>query len=158
MNNKRSSFVPFLIGAVLGVLGTIYLPGYVRPYLPEFFVKKDTIVTGTVAAKQRNDNTLLLTVDTPRGAVLITITKKVDEIDLLIGEKNTIDFALKEYSPFVENPRITRVVKEEPLAKPETPKAAEKISRDMKPRSQATTAPSATVPKSAPLSRPQTTK
>jgi hypothetical protein len=90
--------------------------------------------------------------------VLITITKKVDEIDLLIGEKNTIDFALKEYSPFVENPRITRVVKEEPLAKPETPKAAEKISRDMKPRSQATTAPSATVPKSAPLSRPQTTK
>jgi hypothetical protein len=158
MNNKPSSFVPFFIGVVLGVLGAIYLPGYVRPYLPESLIKKDTVVTGTVTAKQRKDHTLLLTVDTSRGAVLVTITKKVDEIDLLVGETNTIDFTLKEYSPFVEDPKITRVIKEEQAPKPETPKAAEKIPQDVKPRRQVTTTPSATAPKSTPVSKPQATR
>jgi hypothetical protein len=158
MYNKRSSFIPFAIGVVLGVLGVIYLPGYMQPYLPEWLAGKKTIVTGTVSAKQRNDSTLLLSVDTPRGVVLITISKKVDEIDLLVREKSTIDFALKEYSPLIENPTITRVIKEEQAPKPEPPKPAEKAPQDVKSRRPVTSAPPATGLKSTPVSTPQTTK
>jgi hypothetical protein len=121
--NKRSSFIPFITGIVLGVLAAVYLPGYVRPYLPDWLAGKETVVTGTVTAKQRKDRTLLLTANTQQGAVLVTITKKVDEVDLLVSEGNTLEFALKAYSPFVDDPRITRVAKSAQASPPEPAKA-----------------------------------
>ena len=117
-NNKPSRMIPFIFGLILGVLGTIFLPDYVRPYLPSWAVGKTTAVKGTVMAKQKKDNVLLLTVNTPQGELLATFTKKVDGIALLINEKDVIEFTLPKYMPFIEDPKIIRVVKEQP-AEPE---------------------------------------
>jgi hypothetical protein len=118
MNNKPSRMVPFIFGLILGVLGTIFLPGYVTPYLPSWVVGKTTVVKGTVMAKQKKDNVLLLTVNTPQGELLASFKKKVDEIGLLVNEKDVIEFTLPKYTPFIEDPKVIRVVKEPP-AEPE---------------------------------------
>jgi hypothetical protein len=81
-------------------------------------VGKTTVVKGTVMAKQKKDNVLLLTVNTPQGELLATFKKKVDEIGLLVNEKDVIEFTLPKYMPFIEDPKIIRVVKEQP-AEPE---------------------------------------
>ena len=113
--------VPFVFGLILGVLGTIFLPGYVRPYVPSWVVGKATVVKGTVMAKQKKDNVLLLTVNTPQGELLATFTKKVDEIGLLVNEKDVIEFTLPKYMPFIEDPKVIRVVKEQPAEPEPTP-------------------------------------
>ena len=63
--HKQSRIAPFVFGLILGILCTIYLPKYVRPYLPESMVGKETVVKGTVAAKEKKGDALLLTVSTP---------------------------------------------------------------------------------------------
>jgi len=164
--NKRSSFVPFVIGIVLGVLAAVYVPGYVRPYLPDWLVGRGTVVTGTIAAKQRKDRTLLLTINTQQGAVLATFTRKVDEVDLLVGEGNTLEFSLTTYSPFIEDPRITRVIKAAQAPLPEPPKAAaapsesgpqpaDKGSREGKPQRPGAAGPAGAAPKTAPAAKTQ---
>jgi hypothetical protein len=136
--NKSSGMVPFVIGLVLGILGTIYLPGYVRPYIPEWAMGNTTVVKGTVAAKQKKENTLLLTVNTPEGALLATFTRKVDEISLLVNVKDAIEFTLPKYSPLIEDPRIIRIVKDQQAAPEPAPaaKPAEKSAKEAKPRQQ----------------------
>jgi hypothetical protein len=118
MNNKPSRMVPFVFGLILGVLATIFLPDYVRPYVPSWVMGKVTVVKGTVMAKQRKDTVLLLTVNTPQGELLASFKKKVDEINLLVNEKDVIEFTLPKYTPFIEDPQIIRIVKE-PQAAPE---------------------------------------
>ena len=122
MNNKPSRMVPFILGLILGVLGTIFLPGYATPYLssflPDWAVGKTTVVKGTVIAKLKKDNVLMLTVNTPQGELLATFTHKVVEIGLLVNEKDVLEFTLPKYMPFIEDPRIIRVAKEQP-AEPE---------------------------------------
>ena len=158
---NRSFCTILIIGIVLGVLGTVYLPRYVRPYLPASIIMgKETVVAGTVTAKQRKDQSLLLTINTPQGAVLMTVTKNVDEVDLLVGENNTIEFTLQKYSPFVENPRITRVLRDVQSPSPEPSKTPEAPARPgtqgLKDMKQRTSAPAA--PQSAPGTKPQTTR
>ena len=60
--HKQYGIVPFIFGIILGILCMIYLPKYVQPYLPESMVGKETVVKGTVAAKEKKGNALLLTV------------------------------------------------------------------------------------------------
>lgn len=144
---------PFLIGILLGVLGTIYLPAYVRPLLPEWAAGRSVVVTGTVTAKQRKDAALLLTVETPSGVLLATFKKKVDEIDLLINETDTIEFTLAAYKPFVDDPRIVRVTKKqqavsEPAPAPEQVKKNDVEKKDVKPKKQES--PPAVAPAPAP--------
>jgi len=83
--DKPSRIVPFVLGLAPGIIGTIFLPGYVRPYLPHWAAGKEIIVTGTVAAKEKKRTFFLLTVDTHGGALPATFRKKVDEINLLAG-------------------------------------------------------------------------
>jgi hypothetical protein len=134
--------IPFVVGLILGVLGTIFLPNYVRPYIPEAIIGKATVVEGTVTAKQKKVDTLLLTVNTPQGALLATFDRQVDEINLLVNEKDKIEFTLAKYMPFIEDPKIIRVVKEQ-MTSPGAPAAAapaepvEKSTKEMKPREQA---------------------
>jgi hypothetical protein len=143
--HKPSRTVPFVFGLVLGILGTVFLPNYVRPYLPQWVTGKAIVVKGTVTAKQKTENALLLTVDTPDGVLLATFKKKVDEINLLVNEKDAIEFTLPKYMPFIDDPKIIRVVKEQepaperaapepapaPVAKPK-----EKSTKEVKPRRQ----------------------
>ena len=134
---KPSHTIPFILGLLLGILGTIYLPNYVRPYIPEWVTGKAAVVVkGTVTAKQKKENVLLLTVDTSEGVLLATFTKKVDEINLLINEKDSLEFTLPKYMPFIDDPKIIRVVKEQqPAPGPALEaKPAEKSTKEVKPR------------------------
>jgi hypothetical protein len=152
--HKQSRMVPFVFGLVLGVLCTIFLPKYVRPYLPESVVGKETIVKGTVMAKEKIGTALLLTVNTSRGALLATFTKKGAEVNLLVGEKDDIEFTLEKYKPFIDDPKITRVVKAEQLSSPEPgkasvapPKPAGEITKEVKPRTRGKPSPPAAASK-----------
>jgi hypothetical protein len=152
--HKQSRMVPFVFGLALGVLCTIFLPKYVRPYLPESVMGKETVVKGTVVAKEKKGNTLLLTVNTSRGALLATFTKKGDEINLLVNEKDDVEFTLERYKPFIDDPNITRVVKAEQISSPEAEKAsvapgkpAGKITKEVRPRTQGKPSPPAAASK-----------
>jgi hypothetical protein len=139
MNTQKPSRAPlFLFGLVLGILGAIFLPNYVRPYIPQWVMGKTIVVKGTVAAKQKKENVLLLTVDTPEGVLLATFKKKVDEINLLINEKDTIEFTLPKYMPFIDDPQIIRVVKEQQAAPELAPaeKPLKQSTKEIKPRRQ----------------------
>jgi hypothetical protein len=127
----------FIFGLILGVVGTIYLPNYVRPYIPQWAMGKAIVVKGTVAAKQKKESVLLLTVDTPEGVLLASFTRKVDEINLLINEKDAIEFTLSKYMPFIDDPKIIRVVKEQAVSVPAaSAKPKEQGTKEVKPRRQ----------------------
>ena len=113
----KRSVITLILGILLGVLGTLFVPNYVRPYLPESLSGKETVVTGTVLAKQKEKQALLVTVNTPQGALLATFMRKASEVDLLVNEKDQIEFTLQKYTPFIEDPKIIRVVKP-PLSVP----------------------------------------
>ncbi len=139
MNTQKPSRTPlFLFRLVLGILGAIFLPNYVRPYIPQWVMGKTIVVKGTVAAKQKKENVLLLTVDTPEGVLLATFNKKVDEINLLINEKDTIEFTISKYMPFIDDPQIIRVVKEQQAVPEPAPaeKPKEQNAKEVKPRRQ----------------------
>ncbi len=121
--NKPSRIIPFVFGLVLGILGTIFLPNYVRPYIPEWVTGKAIVVKGTVTAKQKKEKALLMTVDTPDGVLLATFKKKVDEINLLVNERDVIEFTLPKYTPFIDDPKIIRIVKEQRAAPEPAPEA-----------------------------------
>ena len=110
-----------LIGVALGVSGTILAPKLAGPYLPESFRAKTEVVEGEVDRKLREQDRLLLTVQTSQGTVLATFKQKVAEIDLLVQKGDTVTLALRRYEPFVENPAIERVRKLQPT-KPEPAK------------------------------------
>ena len=103
-----------LIGIALGVVGTIFGPDVAGPYLPETFRgKKTETIDGEVVRKLREGDRLLLTVQTSQGSFLVTFKKKVAEIDLLVQQGDTVTLALSRYEPFVEEPAILRVRKQE---------------------------------------------
>ncbi len=108
-----------LVGIAFGVAGTIFAPDVAGPYLPEAFrVKKAATVDGEVVRKLREEERLLLTVETTQGAILVTFKKKVAEIDLLVQQGDTITLGLSRYEPFVDEPAIERVRKQEPTTRP----------------------------------------
>ena len=100
-----------LIGVVLGIVGTIFLPGLADPYLPEALRGDHQEVTGVVEAKSAEVDRLLLTVGSDAGAMLVTYSKNVAEIDLLVDVGDTVVLEVDEYAPFVEDARIRRVAK-----------------------------------------------
>ena len=113
MHTKPSRTPYFVFGLILGILCTIYLPKYMQPYLPELMAGNETVLKGTVIVKEKKGDALLLTVSTPEGALLATFKQKTGEIDLLIKEKDEVQFTLPNYTPFIDDPKIIRVVKEQ---------------------------------------------
>jgi hypothetical protein len=100
-----------LTGIVAGVLGTLFLPGLVRPYLPAALRGHATRVEGLVVEKGHEGSHLLLTVDTREGAMLATFEKRVAEIDLLVARGDSISLGVQTYRPFVEQPELLGVRK-----------------------------------------------
>jgi hypothetical protein len=68
--------------------------------------------------KQREGERLLLAVQTAQGAILVTFKKKVAEIDLLVQQGDIVTLGLSRYEPFVDEPVIERVRKQEPTPRP----------------------------------------
>jgi hypothetical protein len=102
--------IAFIIGAVTGIVGTILLPPLLRPYIPTALRGAEQVLDGVVVAKGTEGERLLITLSTPQGTTLATFTKETAKIDLLVREGDSLALAVREYGPFVENPRIARVV------------------------------------------------
>ena len=122
---RGRGFFIFLIGLALGVLGAVLLPGLLGPYLPTSLQGSEETLAGLVTAKERQDDKLLLTVDSQRGAVLATFSRKVAEISLLVDEGDSVTLAVRLVEPFVEDPTIREVHKarsrQAPARLPEEP-------------------------------------
>ncbi len=119
----RRTIITFLIGVVAGILLVVLARPFLTERLPEAVGGTRASVEGLVTAKQREGDRLLLTIVTRNGASLATFAKKVNEIDLLVEEGDTVGLALAGYRPFLEDPDITRVAK--PGVFPEEPAPAE---------------------------------
>ncbi|MGH7546011.1 MAG: hypothetical protein ACREKI_07505, partial [Gemmatimonadota bacterium] len=109
--SRSQIFVILVIGAALGVAGTMLLPDAARRVLPESLVGSTPGVGGKVLDKERGSDRLLLTVETREGVVLVTFKKRIPEIDLLVKLGDLVTLDLGSYEPFVEDPRIRRVQK-----------------------------------------------
>ncbi|TDI93952.1 MAG: hypothetical protein E2O75_00875 [Chloroflexi bacterium] len=108
---KGGGMAWLLGGIVVGVLGTIFLPRLAAPYLPEVMRGEQQEVSGIVEAKSAEVDRLLLTVGSEAGAMLVTYTKNVAEIDLLIDVGDSVLLVVDEYAPFINDARIRRVIK-----------------------------------------------
>jgi len=105
----------FLLGVGAGLTGVRFIPASVSPYLPGVLQGKQEIVKGEVVRKREKNERLLLTVSTPRGALLATFTQQIDEIDLLVEEGDEVTLGLTQYAPFVRDPLIKGVMKPDHL-------------------------------------------
>lgn len=113
---SRGLIVAFAIGLVIGVIGTAVAQPFLGRRLPEAVRGKYEVLQGPVTAKQPQGERLLLTVSTPAGAILATFKRRVEEINLLVEEGDTVALDVPGYEPFMENPEITRVAKPEVAA------------------------------------------
>ncbi|MCH7616029.1 MAG: hypothetical protein IH978_09910, partial [Nitrospinae bacterium] len=73
--------VIFVLGVGAGLSGVQFIPASVSPYLPAVLQAQNEIVKGIVVRKYQEPERLLLTVSTPRGALLATFTQQIPEID-----------------------------------------------------------------------------
>lgn len=112
-----------VLGLALGVAGTILGPRLAGPYLPEWIRGKAERIEGTVIRKQWEKDRLLLSVESPQGAILATFTERVAEVDLLVDRGDTLTLVVARYEPFVQDPEIARVQKHESAAGTEGPTA-----------------------------------
>ncbi len=109
---KKSRWLWWFVGGlVLGILGTVFIPDLVRPYLPDMLKGENVEIAGVVEAKSREADRLLLTIGGDAGAVLVTYTQEIPEMDLLIEPGDSVVLAVREYAPFVEDPSVRRVQK-----------------------------------------------
>ncbi len=109
-SGKRLAIV-LILGVVIGAVGAALVPRYAGSLLPAGWSRGGPVYEGSVAAKRRDGDRLLLTVVGDSGAVLATITKRVAEIELLVEVGDSIALALSGYEPFVTDPRISAVRK-----------------------------------------------
>lgn len=108
----------FLVGLALGVAIAVAGPRLAGPYLPEMLRDTGEAVQGEVTRKLREPERLLLTVVTPRGAILATFTTRIAEVDLLVAEGDELVLGLRRVEPFVEDPAIQSVRKKKPDPSP----------------------------------------
>lgn len=100
-----------LTGVVLGGAAVLLLPRYVGPYLPDFLGMERLVIRGQVIETERQEERLLLTVDSHEGALLVTFRQRVDEIALLVSEGDSIFLRTREFRPFLESPELVGVRK-----------------------------------------------
>jgi hypothetical protein len=116
----RGILIAFVVGLVIGVIGTFVVQPLLGRRLPEAVRGKYEVLEGPVTAKQMEGERLLLTISTRAGAILATFKKQVDEINLLVEEGDTVALDVPGYQPFMQNPDIVRVAKPDMSAVPAT--------------------------------------
>ncbi len=110
----------FFIGLALGAILVVIGPRVAGPYLPDVLRGKVESVEGEITRKLREPDRLLLTVVTPRGAILATFKTRISEVDLLVAEGDALTLGLRRFEPFVEDPVIQSVRKKAPAENPKT--------------------------------------
>lgn len=114
--------VILVIGVGLGLSIPRFLSPSLNPYLPQALQDKTEAVEGKVVRKSREEGRLLLTVSTPKGALLSTFTKQIAEIDLLVEEGDSIMLGITHYEPFVKDPHVKGVMKPDMISsRPDVP-------------------------------------
>lgn len=110
---NRNLMMVFFVGLGLGVVGGVLAPRLLAPHLPTAGLSGDGegAVRGVVTAKSKKADRLLVTVVGAEGAVLVTFEEKIEEIDLLVEEGDTLALDLGGYKPFVSDPTIRAVMK-----------------------------------------------
>lgn len=109
---KKSRGLGWLLaGIVIGALGAFFLPGLVSPYLPDSLRAERVRVAGVVEAKSTEGDRLLLTVGSEAGATLVTFRDDIDRIDLLVSVGDSVRLEVDEYTPFIDDAEIRRVMK-----------------------------------------------
>jgi hypothetical protein len=108
---KGRGLLVFVVGFVLGIVAAVVARPFLGDRLPEAVGGKREAVEGPVAAKQMQDDRLLLTIVTPSGAILGTFKEKIEEINLLVETGDTVALTIPGYQPFLDDPEITRVAK-----------------------------------------------
>jgi len=98
-----------LTGILLGIGAATTGPTLVAPYLPKSMSGQGARIEGEVLRKQREANRLLLKVGTAQGPMLVTFTRKVAELDLLLEPGDTVTLLTPGYATFVEDPTLDRV-------------------------------------------------
>ncbi len=150
--NMRQVLITLMIGIAAGVAGAVYLQGAALPYLPDALSGRRATIRGVVVAKEKKPAALLLTVNTQQGALLATFTRNADETSLLLGPGDSVELRVKDYEPFIENPKILRVVKNAPPVPVEpgatmsgpAPATAQTGTREVKPAAAGKAAPAVT--------------
>jgi hypothetical protein len=101
----------FLLGLVLGVVAATIGPRYAGPYLADvgLTLPADPTLSGRVIEKRMENDRLLLRVLTEEGVSLTAFTRNLDDIDLLIGQGDRVEFGAGQYEPFLHDPSIRRV-------------------------------------------------
>lgn len=108
---KSRGLVWLLAGIVIGVLGAVFLPDLASPYLPDSLRAERVQVEGVVEAKSTEGERLLLTVGSEAGATLVTFRDDIARIDLLVSVGDSVRLAVDEYTPFIDDADIRRVMK-----------------------------------------------
>lgn len=108
---RRRGWIWFLAGLAVGVAATILAPRYVAPHLPGALGGGRIEVEGRVLEKQREEDRLLLTLDSERGAVLATFRERIPELNLLVSKGDRVTLSMNEFRPFVDRPRLVGVKK-----------------------------------------------
>ncbi len=102
----------FILGLGLGLSGPIQASRYVDPYVPIFLKKTIQPFEGSVIHKQHQQDRLLISVTTQDRTILATFQQQVQEIDLLIEERDLVTLDVRQYEPFVNNPPLLRDTKQ----------------------------------------------
>ena len=89
-----------LTGVIVGIGATTMGPVLVAPYLPKAISGQGERIHGEVVRKQRDTNRLLVKVGTPQGPMLVTFTRKVAELDLLLEPGDTVTLVTTGYATF----------------------------------------------------------
>lgn len=116
---RRSRFFPgFLLGFIAGAAAVVVAPSWWQALVPDALFPGGSM-EGVVLGKSREEDRLLLKLETGGGVLLATFTQRVEEIDLLVEKGDHISLRVAQYQPFLTDPRLERVVK--PEASPEPP-------------------------------------
>ncbi|MFW6088582.1 MAG: hypothetical protein ACODAB_02445 [Gemmatimonadota bacterium] len=109
---KKSRGLGWLLaGIVVGVVGAVFLPDLASPYLPDGLRGERVQVAGIVEAKSTEGERLLLTVGSEAGATLVTFRDDIARIDLLVSVGDSVRLEVDEYTPFIDDAEIRRVMK-----------------------------------------------
>lgn len=103
----------FLFGALIGFLIAVLFRPLFQPMVAEILRDEADRTEGRVVGKRLQGERLLLTVDAAEGTILATFGKKVDEIDMLVEEGDLVTLGVPRYEPFVEDPPVLAVRKQE---------------------------------------------
>jgi hypothetical protein len=103
----------FFLGLGLGLSAPMLASRYMNPYLPDMLKERVHPLEGAVIHKQHQQDRLLVTITTPAGTILATFQQQIPEINLLIEERDLVTLDVQHYQPFVTDPAILRVIKQQ---------------------------------------------